>query len=403
MKHSRFSPRVIGFITLICIIIFVLQVEWIHGATFDVQNPYRQASVWPMQLTPTTIAPRIQGSEIWSSNLQDIQNATLGFQKIYVLSMPTRRDKRDALTLSAYFSGLELEFVDGVNGSEVSTKEYPNNWDMSEPIGTIGCWRGHMDIYSKMIRDRVQTAMIMEDDVDWDVMIKAQMTDFARGTRHIQRASHSTFSPYGDGWDILSTGHCGLQNKMKEDQDYWVTDEDPTVLHYDLRTWSRTPNLTPSILSGNRTRLVLSVHRFTCLASYAITLEGAARIVYDQSVLQNAKPIDLALAQICAKSMYGFNTCLGAYPMITGVHQPAGDPMKNSDRSDHPSGPPNTVSLSRNLVFPTRLNLGTLLKGETVVKAQHPQKALAQEIDISTFELPRGRPVFIRASEYAAR
>ena len=49
----------------------------------------------------------------------------LQFQKIFVLSLPNRRDKRDAVTLSAYISGLEIEFVDGVNGSEVSTKEWP--------------------------------------------------------------------------------------------------------------------------------------------------------------------------------------------------------------------------------------------------------------------------------------
>lgn len=40
--------------------------------------------------------------------------------------MPNRRDKRDALTVSAYMSGLELEFVDGVNGTQMSKKEYPD-------------------------------------------------------------------------------------------------------------------------------------------------------------------------------------------------------------------------------------------------------------------------------------
>ena len=39
--------------------------------------------------------------------------------------MPHRSDKRDALTLSAYLTGLEIEFVDGPNGSDVSEKAYP--------------------------------------------------------------------------------------------------------------------------------------------------------------------------------------------------------------------------------------------------------------------------------------
>jgi hypothetical protein len=74
-------------------------------------------------------------------NLQDIQNSTLGvrsfsqglenypdisqFQKIYVLSMPNRSDKRDALVLSAYLSGLELEFIDGVDPATIPEKAYP--------------------------------------------------------------------------------------------------------------------------------------------------------------------------------------------------------------------------------------------------------------------------------------
>ena len=39
--------------------------------------------------------------------------------------MPSRSDKKDALTLAAHFSGLELEFIDGVNGSDVTSKAVP--------------------------------------------------------------------------------------------------------------------------------------------------------------------------------------------------------------------------------------------------------------------------------------
>jgi len=39
--------------------------------------------------------------------------------------MPHRRDKRDVIALAAYLAGLEIEFVDGVNGSEISKAERP--------------------------------------------------------------------------------------------------------------------------------------------------------------------------------------------------------------------------------------------------------------------------------------
>lgn len=56
----------------------------------------------------------------------DIQNATLGFQKIYAISMPSRTDKRDYLALMSLVSGLEIEFADGVNGSDMHPRSFPS-------------------------------------------------------------------------------------------------------------------------------------------------------------------------------------------------------------------------------------------------------------------------------------
>jgi hypothetical protein len=42
--------------------------------------------------------------------------------------MPHRIDKRDIVALAAYLAGLEIEFVDGVNGSDVSLSERPDKY-----------------------------------------------------------------------------------------------------------------------------------------------------------------------------------------------------------------------------------------------------------------------------------
>lgn len=250
------------------------------------------------------------------------------------------------------------------------------------------------------MREKIQTAMIMEDDVDWDVMIKAQMTEFARGTRFIQKAKAPMHSPYGDGWDILTMGHCGVWNKVREDQDYWVVENDPTVVLPETRQWWRKPNLTPAAISGNRSRVVFSPYQLSCLASYAVSLRGAARILYDQAILPNAQGIDSALGAICRRHEYGHASCLAAYPMITGVHHPVGDVAKESDRKQLGPGRFRDKAVSDNLVFPIRLALGGLLRGETKVQAQFPEHALLKEVDITKLQLPRGRGVFVKASEY---
>ena len=254
-----------------------------------------------------------------------------------------------------------------------------------------------------MVRERIQSALIMEDDVDWDIMIKNQMAQFARGTRALQRDVLHPLSPYGDSWNLLSTGHCGVWNHAPKDQEYWVSEPDPTVIHEDLRTWSRRPNLSAPVLSGNRSRLVFSLNRFTCLASYALSLEGAARVLYDQAILPHGKPIDVGIAAMCKRSEYGSNECLGAYPMITGVHRPAGDASKNSDRKATGTGRVNKVASSSQLVYPTRLNLGLLLKGETTIQAQDVRLAMLAEINPSELTLPGGRLELVRSEDYVLK
>ena len=79
----------------------------------------------------------------------DTQNATLGFQKIYVINLAGRTDKRDAMVLSAFYTGLDIQFLDGVVGADVPLKAYPQDWRSEETTNSIGTWRAHMNVYQK--------------------------------------------------------------------------------------------------------------------------------------------------------------------------------------------------------------------------------------------------------------
>lgn len=52
-------------------------------------------------------------------------NSTLGFQKIYAISLPERTDRQDALTLMSVFSGLKIDIAPGVHGEDVLEKTVP--------------------------------------------------------------------------------------------------------------------------------------------------------------------------------------------------------------------------------------------------------------------------------------
>jgi len=83
---------------------------------------------------------------------------------------------------------------------------------------------------NRMVKERIQTALIIEDDADWDVMIKSQLVEFARGTRFLQDSQAGATGPYGDDWDLLWLGHCGAKNRDWEDQKYYIIQDDHTAV-----------------------------------------------------------------------------------------------------------------------------------------------------------------------------
>lgn len=100
---------------------------------------------------------------------QELLNSTLGFGRIYVLNLPARTDKHAELTILANQYALEVEFVDGVNG----TAERPDL--TTEQQGQWGCAEGHARVWERMLTDHVETALIFEDDVDFSTEIRKQI------------------------------------------------------------------------------------------------------------------------------------------------------------------------------------------------------------------------------------
>ena len=148
------------------------------------------------------------------------------------------------------------------------------------------------DCTVRMVQENIQSALIIEDDVDWDVMIKAQMAEVARGSKHLSHsADKASHSPYGDSWWLISTGNCATRDNMEGDQERWVIYDDPTVIPPAHRDLFFGPHTKPEVLSGDSTRLLFDMRGVICTGSYAITLEGAKNMIYDQTVLPHARTV----------------------------------------------------------------------------------------------------------------
>ncbi|ODQ49826.1 hypothetical protein SAICODRAFT_10360 [Saitoella complicata NRRL Y-17804] len=101
--------------------------------------------------------------------IHDIQNKTLGFGAILLISLDFRTDRRDALTLITSTSDIEItEVIDGVRGESIHEKAHPTGeWPERVDMSHLGSWRSHMNALKYIIDNQIETALIVEDDVDW--------------------------------------------------------------------------------------------------------------------------------------------------------------------------------------------------------------------------------------------
>lgn len=220
--------------------------------------------------------------------------------------------------------------------------------------------------------ERLNSAIIMEDDVDWDVSLKRQLQNFATAARALQGVQNpQSDSPYGDDWDILWLGHCRME--CKTDKPFYLTPNDPTLpnAYHALRGQENPPGFDVP----RDGRVICHAAHCVCSAFYAISFEGAKKVLAALSVnpmelgsqLPTGEQYDIVLGIMCR---HGHLRCYAPFPSLTGYFSPAGPLGKTSDI--HPnedlSDGPRTVT-SRGLMYSTLVNIHRILRGERTVRA----------------------------------
>ncbi|KAM3427979.1 hypothetical protein MY4824_009094 [Beauveria thailandica] len=341
---------------------------------------------------------------LYSNNILDkINNSTLGFEKIYVMGLPSRTDRRDGMALQAALSDLTIEFIDGPLGENISEKAIPTAEDGKHLTGgELGCWRGHINALQEIVRLNISSALILEDDSDWDVRIRSIMQDLAISTQALtqplagstssyadstypsnekqQKASVAEFdinalprtvapkiSPYGDEWEMMWLGHCGMLFPTAEDglpMGRVIHKDDPTVPPSGL--WSlasKTHDLVEQY--PKRTRAVHHVANGVCSLGYAVTQKGARGLLREIGLREVKDPLDILLRFYCMglKGRRKHN-CIAAQPPIFNHHRPAGLKSANSNIGDHGSeyqADPYTDMVQ----WSVRLNADAIMDGKT--------------------------------------
>jgi hypothetical protein len=254
----------------------------------------------------------------------------------------------------------------------------------------------------------------LEDDIDWDIRIKSQTTEFARASQLLVQPlpqtsdqeqyldptyprpteeqeytdfmldehsiSQPTNSPYGDlsRWDLLWLGHCGCRFPRASDLNAplgrVVIANDTTVPeHKDLNMELGNNELLAQY--PDHTRVVSRAHVNSCSLAYGVSQPGARKLLYELGVHRMSDAYDIMLRFVC-DGVDGRQqaTCLTVQPQLFQHHRPAGSRAGFSDISDHGGGY-NERATTDNIRWSVRVNFPKLINGETDYTDSYPDAA----------------------------
>ncbi|RAL04467.1 uncharacterized protein BO80DRAFT_491192 [Aspergillus ibericus CBS 121593] len=305
--------------------------------------------------------------------LDPIKNDTLGFEKIFAISSPKRLDRRDAIVLGSSATGFHVDFIDEVVYEEESVKGNGPAKDLAD----IAAFRSHLNAVQRIVADRLASALIIEDHIDWDVNLKTQLKGFALGAQKIQK-SNASYSPYGDSWDLLWLGHCGVKCN---------TSSPVQIMPHDITAVS-SQSLPPYSYdapagTGNNVRVTCKMEEAACSGAYALRYRASQKVLATLALSTAPRPVKFEglLSQLCRD---GSLECYSSYPSLLGrwnwTSREAGPSDSIQETDSH-------ASLSMGAMYSTLQNVRRLLAGASQVQAT-VEDALVPELNPDLFEVP---------------
>lgn len=97
---------------------------------------------------------------------------TLGFDKIYVINLKRRPDRKE--TLIKTLNGIDLTFIEAVDGKELSVNDLISEGKLNKSffdpwgkvtMGIFACALSHKKAWEQALEDGVENALFLEDDV----------------------------------------------------------------------------------------------------------------------------------------------------------------------------------------------------------------------------------------------
>ncbi|RIB09128.1 glycosyltransferase family 25 protein [Gigaspora rosea] len=118
---------------------------------------------------------------------------TLGFDHIYVIGLDYRKDRREIMDKQISYLNLDVEYFKAVSKYDKILHKF-TNINSKVTVGQRACYVSHYLIYQTIIEEGFNSALILEDDVDFEANITDIMADI--------------YQNLPESWDTLHVGHC---------------------------------------------------------------------------------------------------------------------------------------------------------------------------------------------------
>ncbi|KAH8815645.1 hypothetical protein F5884DRAFT_852112 [Xylogone sp. PMI_703] len=272
------------------------------------------------------------------------RNSTLGFERILALSKGTSW-RQQGLLSAAHLSNIMISIPPQPGWSKELSNAFEGLGSDTKPNhGAALAWLAHIDVLKYIIQSKLNSALVLEDDVDWDVNIKEQMTLISYAVRNHTDAPDDDIHPYSHRWDVLWIGHCGDIPLSSENVTAF---EDRTVVPFSsYKGWAR--DILSRISEGQRA--VYNSNGAVCTFAYAVNKPGAKKVLDFVSSGQD-QAFDIKLMNGCRSNAY---KCIVVNPEVMRHFKPdpefgesseigqvnsqGGEKIDNEDMADREEG-----------------------------------------------------------------
>ncbi|KAH8647793.1 hypothetical protein BX600DRAFT_503160 [Xylariales sp. PMI_506] len=262
-----------------------------------------------------------EAKEVWMPRPRDAAaNSTLGFERLLALS-PGPSWRTRGLAAATNLTGLNFTIPMQPQNPDVlvqAFREMGDDDDTKPKHGSAKAWLAHLDLLKFVIASGFETALIVEDDLDWDVRIKEQMALVSDGVRHYTGVAADDPAPFGTSWDVLWLGHCGSAIEKRMPRQSYAYPDDTRIANDEYFGWSKR-FLQRHLADGHRN--VQASVRTVCSFAYAVHRKSAQKVL-DRTARGADQAFDVALDTQCATQAL---RCIVINPQIFQHYEPPFD------------------------------------------------------------------------------